>query len=51
MLSQVHLDAALARIVDRLVPEGVEIEGAAELAVDADQQVEIERGGDARASL
>ncbi len=45
---EVHLDTALARVVDRLVPEGVEIERAAEFTVDARQQVEIERGGDTR---
>ena len=45
---EVHLDAALARIVDRLVPEGVEIEGAAELAIDAGEQVEVEGRGHAR---
>ena len=44
---QVHLDAALARIVDRLVLEGAEVEGAGQLAVDAGQQVEVEGGGDA----
>ena len=44
---QVHLDAAVARIVDRLVPEGGEVESAAELAVDAGEQVEVEGGRDA----
>src|SRR5688500_2419360 len=32
---EVHLDAALARVVDRLVREGGEVEGAGQLAVDA----------------
>src|SRR5262245_24357889 len=43
---QVHLDAALAGVVDCLVPEGGEVERACQLAVDAGQQVEIERSRD-----
>src|SRR5262249_56409337 len=44
---EVHLDAMLRAVVERLVAEAVEIEIGAELAVDAAQQVEIEGGGDA----
>ncbi len=44
---EVHLDAPVARVVDRLVPEGGEVEGAAELAVDAGEQIEVEGGRDA----
>ena len=44
---QVHLDAPVARIVDGLVAEGAEVESGAELAVDAREQVEVERRRDA----
>ncbi len=42
-----HLDAPVTRIVDGLVSEGSEIERAGKLAVDAGEQVEVERGRDA----
>src|SRR3990172_21814 len=45
---KVHLDAALALIVDRLVREAAQIEVAVKLAIDAREQIEIERGGDAQ---
>ncbi len=41
---QVHLDAALARVPDGAVGEGREVEVGAELAVDAHEQVLVERG-------
>src|SRR5215213_4473164 len=44
---QVHLDAMALAIVNRAVHEGGNVEIAAELAVDADQNVEIEPRGDA----
>src|SRR5262245_52643960 len=44
---EVHLDTALARVVDRLVLEGADVEGAGQLAVDAVEQIEVERRGDA----
>ena len=44
---EVHLDALLGRVPDGEVIEGGEIEVAAELAIDADEQVLVERGGDA----
>ena len=43
----VHLDAALAGIVNRLVAEAIEIERAFELAVDPRQKIEVEGRGDA----
>ena len=46
--ADVDLDAALDRIVEGLVGEAGGIEGGAELAVHAAQQVEGEGGGDAR---
>src|SRR5215218_1955994 len=44
---QVHLDAMALAIVNRAVHEGGNVEIAAELAVDADQNVEIESRGNA----
>src|SRR5262249_52285493 len=44
---QMHLNAPLGLVVERAVPECREIEIAAELAVDAAEQVEVEAGGDA----
>src|ERR1700737_3345982 len=43
----VHLDAALAGIVNRLVAEAIEIERAFELTVDPRQKIEVEGRGDA----
>ena len=43
----VHLDAPGLFIVDRLMGEAVEIEIAAKLTIDADEQIEIEFGGNA----
>ena len=40
---QVHLDARLVGVPDGAVDEAVEVEVAAELAVDADEQVAVER--------
>ena len=42
-----HLDAAGVRVVVRAVLEGRDVEIAAELAVDAVQHVQVERGGHA----
>ncbi len=47
LAEQVHLDAVPLAVVDRAMGEGGEVEIAAELAVDADQHVEIEARGDA----
>ena len=44
---QVHLDAGLFGVPDGAVRNAVEIEVAAELAIDAHQQIAIERRGDA----
>ena len=44
---EVHLDPLCVAVPDRAMREGVEIERPAELAVDADEQVPVERGGDA----
>src|SRR6185436_17439264 len=44
---EMHLDAPVAGVIDGLVPEGVEIERAADLTIDAGQQVEVESSGDA----
>ena len=44
---QVHLDASGLGMVDGAVAEAVEVERAVQLAVDARQQIEVERGGDA----
>src|SRR5438128_4301560 len=43
-----HLDAIALAIIDRAVHEGGNVEIAAKLAVDADQNVEVESRGDAR---
>src|SRR5580704_13454695 len=43
----VHLDAALAGIINRLVTEAIEIERAFELAVDPGQKIEVKGRGDA----
>ena len=40
-----HLDAGLGLVPDRLVGECGDVEVAAELAVDPQQQVAVERGG------
>ena len=45
--AQVHFDAALLGVPARLVLEVAQLEIAAELAIDAAEQVEIERAGDA----
>src|SRR4029079_7432695 len=44
---QVHLDAMTLAIIDRAMHEGGNVEIAAEFAVDANQDVEIELRGDA----
>ena len=44
---EMHFDAVTLAIVKGVMLERVEVEIAAELAVDAREQVEIERGGDA----
>ena len=44
---EMHLDAAGERVVERVVREAPQVEVAAELTVDAGQQVEIERRGHA----
>src|SRR5947209_2793521 len=43
---EVHFHAALPRLVEGVVAEAVEAEVAAQLAVDAGQQVEVEVAGD-----
>src|SRR3979411_1140631 len=43
----VHLDAALAGIINRLLGEAIEIERAFELAVDPRQKIEVKGRGDA----
>src|SRR5437870_10846765 len=43
---EVHFDPALPRLVEGVVAEAVEAEVAAQLAVDAGQQVEVEVAGD-----
>ena len=40
---QVHLDAGFGRVPDRAVIEGGDVEGPAQLAIDSDQQVAVER--------
>jgi hypothetical protein len=44
---EVHLDAAERLVVERAMAKRGEVEVAAELAVDARQEIEVERGGDA----
>src|SRR5712691_13448837 len=44
---EMHLDAPLLAVEERIVAELGEIEVSLELAVDAAEQVEIERRGDA----
>jgi len=46
-----HFDAVALAIVEGVMLEAVAPEGAAELAIDAREQVEIEFGGNAAASL
>ena len=48
---EMHLDAARSLVVDRVMGEAVEIEIAAELAIDALEQIEVEGSGHAAASL
>src|SRR5215468_10100756 len=44
---EMHLDAALFRIVARVMAEGGRIELAAKLVIDAHEQIEVEGGGNA----
>src|SRR6185437_1612065 len=44
---KMHFDAMTLAVVEGVVLEGIELEGAAEFAIDAHQQVEVELGGDA----
>src|ERR1700733_9844442 len=43
---QMHFDPALVLVIDRTVAETCEIEVTIQLAIDADQQVQIEGCGD-----
>ena len=45
---KVHFDAVTLAVVDGVVLEGVELEGAAQFAVDTHQQIKVELRGDAR---
>ena len=40
---EVHFDPLHRRVPDRTMREGIEIERAAQLAIDADEQVAVER--------
>src|SRR5450631_3725205 len=44
---KVHFDAVALAVVESVMLEGIELEIAAQLAIDANQQIEIEFGGDA----
>ena len=44
---EVHFDAVALTVVEGVMLEGFEVEGAAQFAIDAGQQIEIEFGGDA----
>src|SRR5665811_166641 len=45
--ASMHFDAVSLAVIDRAMHEGREIEIASELAIDADQDVEVEAPGDA----
>ena len=45
---EMHFDPAFTRIVNGFMAEGTFIDVAAKLAIDARQQVDVERGCDAR---
>ena len=49
--ADVDLDAAGGLVVEGVMGEAVEVEIGVELAVDALEQIEVERRGDAGASL
>ena len=44
---EIHLDAALPLVVDGVMGEAGQVEIAVKLAIDADEQIEIEGGRDA----
>ena len=47
LAGEMHLDASALGIIERMVAEACEVEVAAELAIDAGQQIEVEPRGDA----
>src|SRR5664280_1372880 len=44
---EMHFDAVALAVEESVMLEAVEIEGATEFAIDAREQIEIERSGDA----
>src|SRR5215831_16751510 len=46
---EMHLDTAFGVVIDRIMGETPDIDVAAELAIDAFEQIEVEGGGDAAA--
>src|SRR5438270_13996369 len=47
LADEIHFDATVAWIVDRLMPELGQIESGAQFAIDAREEIQIERRGDA----